>query len=186
VVPSAGLLFPISPRSDQQPAPPVIVQVKLLDGYALSLLAIGRLDRAEMFATAAHDGDAPASQIGGLFGIGTPRHAGKIMGTTPEGESGRRGVVIFPRRSARAGGVRIGRTLNFFETTLPPLKGGRIMARAPSIFSQRDVTRAIKATKAAGVDIARVEIAKDGRIVIVTASDVAQTGAEEDNEWDRV
>jgi hypothetical protein len=60
------------------------------------------------------------------------------------------------------------------------------MARAPSIFSQRDVTRAIKATKAAGVDIARVEIAKDGRIVIVTASDVAQTGAEEDNEWDRV
>jgi hypothetical protein len=60
------------------------------------------------------------------------------------------------------------------------------MARAPSIFRQRDVTRAIKATKAAGVDISRIEIAKDGRIVIVTASDIAQTGAEEGNEWDRV
>ena len=43
------------------------------------------------------------------------------------------------------------------------------MARAPSTFRQQDVTRAVKAVTAAGVHIARVEIARDGRIVIVTA-----------------
>jgi hypothetical protein len=42
------------------------------------------------------------------------------------------------------------------------------MARAPSTFRQQDVTRAIRAAIAAGVDIARIEVAKDGRIVIVT------------------
>ena len=45
------------------------------------------------------------------------------------------------------------------------------MARAPSTFRQNDVTRAVKATKAAGVDIARIEIAKDGRIVIITTAE---------------
>ena len=42
------------------------------------------------------------------------------------------------------------------------------MTRAPSTFRQQDVTRAIRAAIAAGVDIARIEVAKDGRIVIVT------------------
>jgi hypothetical protein len=59
------------------------------------------------------------------------------------------------------------------------------MARAPSTFRQQDVTKAIKATKAAGVDIGRIEIAKDGRIVIITAAEAAQIGAGEENEWDR-
>jgi hypothetical protein len=60
------------------------------------------------------------------------------------------------------------------------------MARAPSIFRQQDVTKAIKATKAAGVDIVRIEIAKDGRIAIITATEAARIGAEEENSWDRV
>jgi hypothetical protein len=60
------------------------------------------------------------------------------------------------------------------------------MARAPSTLRQLDVTRAIKATKAAGVNIARIEIAKDGRIVIITAAEAAQIEAGEDNEWDQV
>jgi hypothetical protein len=60
------------------------------------------------------------------------------------------------------------------------------MARAPSTFRQLDVTRAIKAAKAAGVDIGRIEIANDGRIVIITAAKAAvQAEAGEDNEWDR-
>jgi hypothetical protein len=42
------------------------------------------------------------------------------------------------------------------------------MARAPSTFRQQDLTRAIRAAIAAGVDIARIEVAKDGKIVIVT------------------
>jgi hypothetical protein len=44
------------------------------------------------------------------------------------------------------------------------------MARAPSTFRQQDITRAVKAVVAAGVDIARVEIDKSGKIVIVTVT----------------
>jgi hypothetical protein len=41
------------------------------------------------------------------------------------------------------------------------------MARAPAAFRQSDVTRAVRAARAAGVDIARIEIARDGRICII-------------------
>ena len=53
-----------------------------------------------------------------------------------------------------------------------------IMARAPSTFRQQDVTRAIRAAIAAGVDIARIEVAKDGRIIIVTG--VAEPAVQDD------
>jgi hypothetical protein len=42
------------------------------------------------------------------------------------------------------------------------------MPRAPSTFRQQDVTRAVKAVAAAGVHIARVEIDRAGKIVVVT------------------
>jgi hypothetical protein len=45
-----------------------------------------------------------------------------------------------------------------------------MMARAPSIIRQADVTKAIKAVVAAGVSIARVEIDNLGKIVIVTGT----------------
>jgi hypothetical protein len=51
------------------------------------------------------------------------------------------------------------------------------MARAPSTFRQADVTKAVKAVRAAGVDIVRVEVARDGRIVIVTE---AQSAVQDD------
>jgi hypothetical protein len=56
------------------------------------------------------------------------------------------------------------------------------VARAPSTFRQGDITRAVKAVRCAGVEIARVEIAKDGKIVIITAAEPAPPEA---NEWDR-
>ena len=60
------------------------------------------------------------------------------------------------------------------------------MARAPSTFRQQDVTRAVKAVAAAGVHIARVEIDKTGKIVIITAEPTDQPAATmEENEWDR-
>jgi hypothetical protein len=52
------------------------------------------------------------------------------------------------------------------------------MARAPSTFRQADVTKAVKAVRSAGVDIVRVEVTRDGRIVIVTAE--AQPSVQDD------
>jgi hypothetical protein len=61
------------------------------------------------------------------------------------------------------------------------------MARAPSTFRQQDVTRAVKAVTAAGVHIARIEIDKAGKIVIITAETTDQQGEiTEGNEWDRI
>lgn len=61
------------------------------------------------------------------------------------------------------------------------------MARAPSTFRQQDVTRAVKAVAAAGVHIARVEIDKAGKIIIISADATDQPGeSTEANEWDRV
>lgn len=39
--------------------------------------------------------------------------------------------------------------------------------RRPSKFKKCDVTRATKAVRAAGLEIARVEIAQDGSIIVV-------------------
>jgi hypothetical protein len=61
------------------------------------------------------------------------------------------------------------------------------MGRAPSTFRQQDVTRAVKAVTAAGVHIARIEIDKSGKIVIITADEPDRLNkVTEANEWDRV
>ena len=52
------------------------------------------------------------------------------------------------------------------------------MPRAPSAFRQADVTRAVRAVRSAGVDIVRVELTKDGKIVIVTSE--AQPAVQDD------
>jgi hypothetical protein len=61
------------------------------------------------------------------------------------------------------------------------------MSRRPSPVRQTDVTRAVKAVAAAGVHIARVEIDRAGKIVIIAADANAQPGeSTEANEWDCV
>jgi hypothetical protein len=54
------------------------------------------------------------------------------------------------------------------------------MARAPSTFRQAEVTKAVRAVRMAGVDIARVEIATDGRIVIFTTAEVQAAAVQDD------
>jgi hypothetical protein len=60
------------------------------------------------------------------------------------------------------------------------------MPRAPSIFRQQDVTRAVKAVVAAGVDIARIVIDKQGRIEIITVKADPNGQGREANEWDSI
>ena len=60
------------------------------------------------------------------------------------------------------------------------------MTRSPSTLRQADVTRAIKGVTAAGVTIARVEIDKSGKIVIVTGSAPDARESNGENEWDSV
>lgn len=60
------------------------------------------------------------------------------------------------------------------------------MSRGPCTFRQRDLTAAVKAVVAAGREVERVEVDKDGKIVVVTGKP-AETGeatGQGSNEWD--
>ena len=61
------------------------------------------------------------------------------------------------------------------------------MARGPATFKQRDVRAAVRAVVAAGVEVARVEVDKEGKITVITGKPQA---AENDkggpNEWDTI
>lgn len=61
------------------------------------------------------------------------------------------------------------------------------MARGPCTFKQQDVTRALRATVAAGIAVQRIEIDREGKIVVVTGKpqEVVDDGKGE-NEWDRI
>lgn len=56
------------------------------------------------------------------------------------------------------------------------------MAHGPLTFRQRDVAAAIRAAKAAGCEVARIEIDRAGKIVIITAQ--GDQPQPERNEWD--
>jgi hypothetical protein len=61
------------------------------------------------------------------------------------------------------------------------------MARGPCTFRQTDIKRAIKGATAAGMEIARVEISKDGVIVMVPSKPEEPVDERpETNEWDSV
>jgi len=58
--------------------------------------------------------------------------------------------------------------------------------RRPSKFKKTDVTRAAKAVLAAGLKIARVEVARDGSIIVIPSKPQEATHDvnEDRNEWD--
>lgn len=61
------------------------------------------------------------------------------------------------------------------------------MPRGVCLFRQTDLKRALKGARAAGMEIARVEINKDGVIVMVPGKPEEPTDASaEENEWDGV
>jgi len=58
--------------------------------------------------------------------------------------------------------------------------------RGPCRFRQRDLTTAVKAVVAAGCKVARVEVDKDGKIVVVTGrpEEPVNNVGNDTNEWD--
>ncbi len=60
------------------------------------------------------------------------------------------------------------------------------MARGRCTFKQKDATRAARAAIAAGLEVQRIEIEKDGKIVVVIGkSQESPVQGRGDNEWDR-
>lgn len=53
------------------------------------------------------------------------------------------------------------------------------MARGACTFRERDVTRALRATRAAGIEVRRVEIDKHGKIVLVTSGETPAPPADD-------
>jgi hypothetical protein len=60
-------------------------------------------------------------------------------------------------------------------------------SRPPSAFRQRDVTRAVKAVVAAGLQVVGVKVSVQGDIEVVTGDERAQDSQSQGgNEWDRM
>ena len=61
------------------------------------------------------------------------------------------------------------------------------MARGPNKFKQRDLTRALRGAKAAGIEVGRIEIDPTGKIsVVIGKPDITNTVAETNSdvgEW---
>ena len=60
------------------------------------------------------------------------------------------------------------------------------MSRGPQTFKQRDLTRAMRAVTAAGMSVAKVEVDKEGKIIVVVGEpDKTQDAADTStNSWD--
>ena len=63
----------------------------------------------------------------------------------------------------------------------------RPRTRAPSTFRQQDVTKALRAAVAAGLQVAGVKVnSHTGEIELVIGEARASKGGEEANEWDSI
>jgi hypothetical protein len=59
------------------------------------------------------------------------------------------------------------------------------MSKGAHTFRQSDLAKALKAATQAGLSVARFEIDRDGKIIVI-AGQPAQDGLSEPNEWDGV
>jgi hypothetical protein len=60
------------------------------------------------------------------------------------------------------------------------------MSRGAQSFKQGDVTKALKGAAAAGMDVNRVEIDRDGKIVVIGGAREQAAPPQSANEWDSV
>jgi hypothetical protein len=60
------------------------------------------------------------------------------------------------------------------------------MGHGRCTFREVDLTRALRAAKKAGADVARAEVARDGKIVLVLKNDGEARSINERNEWDEI
>ena len=60
------------------------------------------------------------------------------------------------------------------------------MGHGRCTFREIDLTRALRAAKKAGADVARAEVARDGKIVLVLKNNVEARSTSERNEWDEI
>jgi hypothetical protein len=60
------------------------------------------------------------------------------------------------------------------------------MSKGMLTFKETDLRRAIRASQKAGLSIARVEIDRDGKIVVVTGKSVNEDTMSNTNPWDEV
>ena len=60
------------------------------------------------------------------------------------------------------------------------------MGHGRCTFKEADLTRALRAAKKAGANVARAEVARDGKIVLVLKKDGEPSSRDERNEWDEI
>jgi hypothetical protein len=60
------------------------------------------------------------------------------------------------------------------------------MGHGRCTFREVDLTRALRAAKKAGADVARAEVTRDGKIVLVLKNDGQARSISERNEWDEI
>jgi hypothetical protein len=60
------------------------------------------------------------------------------------------------------------------------------MARGAATFKQQDVTRALRASRAAGIEVQSFEVDNTGKIVVVAAQSAKDTNGKRPDEWDNI
>jgi hypothetical protein len=60
------------------------------------------------------------------------------------------------------------------------------MPRGPTTYRKRDLDIALRAARDAGLTVVRVEVDRDGRIIITTSAEPASSNSINENEWDVV